>query len=72
MDSSFNIPILNLKTTTLTGYSLLITIFALLIMLVLFMRKKFKSYMAHRDKLIKMAEDYERKRECRSSLRVNK
>lgn len=53
-------------------YSVLLTVFVLLIMLVLFLRKKIRGYLNHRDKLVHMADDYERRRNCRNDLRVRK
>lgn len=70
--SNFRLPFLNMNVSNLSGYSLLLTFLVLVVMVALFMRKKIKSYMNSRQKLINMSEDYERKRECRNSLRVNK
>lgn len=67
---SLNFFSLNVNLYNISGYSLLITIFALLTLLVLFMRNRIKGYLSKRNKLIEMSEDYERRRNCRNDLRV--
>ena len=67
---SLNFFSFNFNMYSLSGYSLLITIFALFTMLVLFMRNKLRTYFSKRNKLIEMSDDYERKRNCRNDLRV--
>lgn len=67
-----SIPFFEINLTSLSGYSLLLTIFVVLTVFGLFMRKKIKNYMGKRDRLIKMADDYERRRQCRNDLRVSK
>jgi hypothetical protein len=62
--------LLDFSELNLPKYSVLITIFILLTMLILFLRKKLKSHMNNRHKLKEMAEDYERKRKSRKSLKV--
>jgi hypothetical protein len=70
MDSlnSFKIPFLDLSS--MSGYSILLYVFVLLTMLTIFMKNKIKNYFSKREKLIKMSEDYERRRQCRNDLRV--
>jgi hypothetical protein len=72
MESSFDNSIFNFGVNSIPGYSFLLVVFTILTMLVLFLRKKIKSYMGHRQRMIDMAEDYERKRQCRNDLRVKK
>jgi hypothetical protein len=67
---SFSFSSININLHSLTGYSLLITVFSLLTILVLFLRKKINSFLSKRNKLIEMSEDYENKRLCRNDLRV--
>ncbi len=71
MENSFKIPFLNTDIFNFSGYSLGLILLALLTMLVLFLRKKLKSYLGYRKKLIDFSEDYERKRQCKNDLRVN-
>ena len=71
MESSINAPFKNLDFRSITGYSFAFVILAVLTMLVLFLRKKLKSYYNQRQRLIDMSESYERKRTCRNDLRVN-
>jgi hypothetical protein len=68
MENSFKIP--NEGSLNLSGYSLGVVIFAILTMLIVFLRKKIKNYLNYRQKLIDYSEDYERKRLCRNDLRV--
>lgn len=70
MDSNLGKGFLDFSQFNLPQYSLLLTIFVILTMLILFLRKKLKSYFNNRTKLKEMAEDYERKRKCRKSLKV--
>jgi hypothetical protein len=72
MESSFDKSIFNFGVNSIPGYSFLLVVFTILTMLVLFLRKKIKGYMGHRQRMIDMAEDYERKRQCRNDLRVKK
>jgi hypothetical protein len=72
MESSINAPLKNLDLRSISGYSFAFIILAVLTMLVLFLRKKLKSYYNQRQRLIDMSESYERKRTCRNDLRVNK
>ncbi len=63
--------ILDFSQFNLPQYSLLLTILVILTMLILYLRKKLKTYFNNRTKLKEMAEDYERKRKCRKSLKVH-
>jgi hypothetical protein len=63
--------LLDFSEFNLPQYSLLLTLFVILTMLILYLRKKLKTYTNNRTMLKDMAEDYERKRKCRKSLKVN-
>ncbi len=67
---SFSFSSLNINFNSLTGYALLVTVFAMLTLFVLFLRKKIKNFLSSRNKLIQLSEDYENKRLCRNDLRV--
>ncbi len=68
--NNFSFPFTSVDVYSLSGYSLLMTFFVLFVMLVVFLRKKVKNYLQSRDKLINVYETYDRKRECRNTLRV--
>jgi hypothetical protein len=68
--NSINLPFIELDLAYISGYSFILTVFVLITMLLLFMKNKIKHYLLKREKLIKMSENYERKRECRNGLRV--
>ena len=54
----------------ISNYTYLFAILVFVTMLILFLRKRVKTFMNNRKKLKEMAEDYERKRKSRKSLRV--
>ncbi len=72
MEISFtgNKNVLDFSQFNLPKYSFLLTLFVILTMLILYLRKKLKTFMNNRSKLKEMAQDYERKRKCRKSLKV--
>lgn len=51
-------------------YAFPIILFTLFVMLALFMKSKIKLFLNNRNRLIKLAEDYERKRKARGDLKV--
>jgi hypothetical protein len=67
---SFSFSSLNINLHSLTGYALLLTVFTMLTLFVLFLRKKIRNFLSSRNKLIQLSEDYENKRLCRNDLRV--
>ena len=53
------------------SYGYLIMIFTIMVTMIYFMQKKVRGYLRNRDKLKGMAEEYERKRECRNELKFH-
>ncbi len=68
--NSLNFPFFDLNFQTISGYSVLLTLFVLLVILVMFFRRKVNNYLNKRKKLYEVYEEYDRKRECRNGLRV--
>jgi len=69
--NSLNLPFFDLGFYSITGYSMILSLFVLFVILVLFFRKKVNNYLNKRKKLYELYDEYERKRECRNGLRVN-
>lgn len=68
--NSLNLPFFNINYTSISGYSIILTLFVLFVILVMFFRKKVNNYLNKRKKLYEVYEEYDRKRECRNGLRV--
>ena len=74
MDKSINSlksPFFDISIYSISGYSVVLSLLVLFVMLVMFFRKKVNQYMNKRNKLHAVYEEYDRKRECRNGLRVS-
>ena len=63
--------LMRMKFDNINSYGYLLMIFTIMIMLIYFMQKKVRGYLRNRGKLKSMAEEYERKRECRNELKFH-